>query len=127
MQIHRRLCALVVLALVAGVPPNTPRGCVQCPPGCPMHARRADGDGGGDRHKPGCHRAPVTPSGTVCVRSGCGHDAITESPVALRTVLAERASVPITLASVPLAPAVESPSSLAAPEPPTHPPRRVYG
>ena len=126
MRKRRRLCALVVvLALLASLPTSPPRGCVQCPPGCPMHARQAGGGGG--RHKPGCHRTPVTPSSAVCLRSACGHDALTESPAALRAVLARPARVPITLASAPLAPAVESLSSGAAPEPPTDPPRIVCG
>src|SRR5262245_5508570 len=120
----RRLCALVVvLALLTGVPMNAPRGCVQCPPGCPMHERQGAGDIHGGRHKPGCHRAPSTPSGTVCVRSACGHDAVTESPVTLWAVLTVPARLPIAPVSAALVPANVVLSSVAAPQPPTAPPR----
>ena len=66
----RRACSLlVVLALLlAPLVPEAARerGCGQCPPGCPMHARRL-----------GCHHAGTMPchrSGSSnAIRSACSH------------------------------------------------------
>lgn len=114
-----------MLALLASISPSFPRGCVECPPGCPMHARRADEAPGA--RKLGCHRAPVTPSDTVCLRSACGHDAVTDAPVTLGVTLEEQRMLPPALAQLCGAPAAGHRPTRGAAEPPTDPPRVVRG
>ncbi|HJQ85204.1 MAG TPA: hypothetical protein VKA21_14060 [Candidatus Binatia bacterium] len=117
---RRRAAALIVLlALLGSVPKAAPRGCVDCPPGCPMHARR---DGAPEARRLGCHRTrPV--EGTVCLRSACGHDALAESPAGPPAIFAARTVVPRIPVSERVLERVPSIASLAAPEPPTEPPR----
>jgi hypothetical protein len=123
----RRLCALaVVLALSAGVSLRVPHGCVVCPPGCPMHARRTAGAAEPER-KLGCHRAPAPMRADVCVRSACGRDAEAGTPFVLMGVLA-RATAPVTAAPPrPLALASARTVSRFLPAPPTEPPRALHG
>lgn len=124
MRAGRRCCALVtVLAILLSAPLGAPRGCITCPPGCPMHAGKS-GQGG----KLGCHHgASRGPADGVCVRSTCGHEALTESPVTLRAVLAGPPAIVQLLAAEPVSSPAVRPPSLDAPEPPTDPPRAVLG
>lgn len=126
MRSRRRTCALVVvLVLLASIPQSTPRGCAVCPPDCPMHLRHAEAAPGA--RKPGCHRAPATPDGVVCVRSACGHDAVTESPLVLRAVLDDTGvTLQVAAGARPGSPDRRHPGR-TAPEPPTDPPRIVRG
>ena len=122
MRLARRTCALVVvLALVLSGPLSAPRGCVECPPGCPMHARVADGKA----PRLGCHHRSMPPAGVVCLRSACGHDATSEAQTGVPGVLADEARVSVVLApsAMPGAPLLIA--SCAAPEPPTEPPRTL--
>jgi len=66
----RRACSLAVaLALLLGpvLPGSVPeRGCGQCPPGCPMHARRLGCHHAGAMR---CHRS----GSSNAIRSACSH------------------------------------------------------
>jgi len=118
MRRHRHVCALLIVAsMLAGIPLRAPRGCTECPPGCPMHARGSD-------HRLGCHRPGPMPTGERCLRSVCGHEsarsdaapeAIVRPPARIEAVVRAAAHT-----------AVESvPDSRPQPEPPTEPPRAV--
>jgi len=118
----RRACSLlVVLALLlAPLVPEAARerGCGQCPPGCPMHARRL-----------GCHHAGTMPchrSGSSHgIRSACGHAPAPATPASggMRGVI----PVPARLAAVfTTRSAAERARILATqhvPEPATDPPK----
>jgi hypothetical protein len=122
MGVPRRLVASLLAAtlLLAG-PLAVPKGCVECPPGCPMHAH--DADGAPAKKQPGCHRTPAPPTDTVCLRSACGHDVTLESGLALLALLGR----PTEMASPAPGGPVSTPpvivASLDAPEPPLQPPR----
>jgi hypothetical protein len=87
MEALRRLVASLVTAtlLLAG-PLGIPRSCVECPPGCPMHAQIG---AHGSAKKPGCHRMTApSPAGTTCLRGTCGHEVTTESGLTVLALLA---------------------------------------
>ncbi len=88
-----------------------------------MHARAAEPPPG--VRKPGCHRAPAAPSNVVCLRSACGHDALTETPVALKAMLAEQGGILVASAGVRLRGDDPRRPTRTAPQPPTEPPRVV--
>jgi hypothetical protein len=120
----RRSCALVVvLALLTAGPLAAPRGCVDCPPGCPMHARRADGPE--KRPHLGCHRGRVPASGEACLRSACGHDASSRTEAAIHAVLRGPVHVQRLFAASRVAPEDVRLASSSPPEPPTDPPRAL--
>src|SRR5262245_7814234 len=118
MHRRRHVSALViVLSMLAAIPLRAPRGCIECPPGCPMHTR-------GSEHRLGCHRRGAAPAGELCLRSACGHDsaradgvpeAVVHPPAGLETIVRTAALA----AAEPLA------DSRPQPEPPTEPPRAV--
>jgi hypothetical protein len=125
---QRRLCALVVvIALLATIPVGAPRGCVECPPGCPMHARAEADDHGARKRQPGCHRAPAPPSGAVCLRSACGRDALTASSLLPDAVLGATAERSHPVAELRLVTPEPRLASRPAPEPALEPPRSVLG
>jgi len=120
----RRVCALVVLlALLVGVTLGASPGarpCGQCPPGCPMHARKL-----------GCHQVGSfsrhRSAPKAGLRSACPHEPTATPARGVRGVLPEH------LVAVPAS--ASEPLSLARfigrlgpfPEPPTHPPKALVG
>jgi hypothetical protein len=74
-----------------------------------------------------CHRGPVQPADTVCLRAVCGHDATAESPGVALAVLRVPARLALALASAPVRALDFRIALLSPPEPPTHPPRSVRG
>jgi hypothetical protein len=127
MGFARRSCALaLVLAMSVTLPLGAPRGCVDCPPGCPMHARA---DVGAERpaQRLGCHRGRPVTTGEVCLRSACGHDVISRSETALQAILHRPARVRVAVSARAITPGHLRLVSSAAPEPPTDPPRAVRG
>ena len=117
----RSACSLrVVLALLLApvVPGTAPeRGCGQCPPGCPMHARRL-----------GCHHARAMPchrSGpSNTIRSACSH---APEPATLSGSVRGVIPAPARLAAIFSARGAEERARVLAtqhvPEPATDPPR----
>ena len=91
-----------------------------------MHAHHASGVAEPER-KIGCHRAPAPPRADVCVRSACGRDAETVSPVALFGILGGTTVAPAPPPVLRLAAHPVRLASRFAPEPPTEPPRTVRG
>ena len=119
--VRRLLASLLTATILLAGPLAVPKGCVDCPPGCPMHAH--DADDAPARKQPGCHRTPAPPSDTVCLRSACGHDVTLEPAVALLALLMRPTGLgsPMAGPRMPFPPL--SVASLDAPEPPLHPPR----
>ena len=119
--VHRVVASLLAAALLLAGPLAVPKGCVECPPGCPMHAH--DAAGAPARKQPGCHRTPAPPTDTVCLRSACGHDVTIESAAALLALLTR----PMEMISPTPGPRAATPpllvASLDAPEPLLRPPR----
>jgi len=126
MRALRRVVAssLAALLLLAG-PLGMPKGCVECPAGCPMHARGIDSAAG--KKQPGCHRTAMpAPAAGDCLRSACGHDVTVETAM---TVLALPVR-PIRVLSPAPGPRLPTPplvvASLDAPEPALRPPRAAH-
>jgi hypothetical protein len=118
MHRHRHVSALViVLAMLAAIPLRAPRGCIECPPGCPMHSR------GGDQRL-GCHRRGAAPPGERCLRSACGHDSA-RADGAPEAIVRPPARVATTVRTAALAAVEPVADSRPDPEPPTEPPRAV--
>ena len=119
----RRACSLMValvLLLAPLMPGGAPgRGCGQCPPGCPMHARRL-----------GCHHARALPchggGSSNAIRSACGHAPEPAAPSG-----GMRGVIPATVGLSPLFAARSASTHTRvlvtqhAPEPTTDPPRRI--
>jgi hypothetical protein len=126
MRALRRLVAsvLAALLLLAG-PLAVPKGCTECPAGCPMHARGAGGEGA--KKQPGCHRATnPAPVDGDCLRSACGHDVTVETTMTVFGLPARpmRVSSPAPGPRMPAPPVVVA--SLDAPEPLLRPPRAAH-
>lgn len=126
MRAFRRAVAsvLAALPLLAG-PLGVPKGCNECPPDCPMHAREPAHAPA--KKQPGCHRTPTSaPAGTVCLRSACGHDDTAESATTILALLTRPLgpSSPAPGPRIPTPPLVVA--SLDAPEPPLRPPRTAH-
>src|SRR5262245_2528492 len=118
MHRRRHVSALViVLSLLAAIPLRAPRGCIECPPGCPMHTRQGE-------HRLGCHRRGAAPSGERCLRSACGHDSA-RADVAPEAVVRPSAAIETTIRTAAVAIAEPVADSRPRPEPPTEPPRAV--
>jgi hypothetical protein len=118
MHFGRRVCALtVVLAMLAALPLAAPRGCPDCPVGCPMHAR--------GEQRLGCHRAPPAPSGEVCLRGSCGRDMLARAERAPDAVIRPAARVDPIVRTRDVVTEDVAIASLPLPEPPTEPPRSV--
>jgi len=119
----RRACSVVValvLLLAPLVPGAAPgRGCGQCPPGCPMHARRL-----------ACHHTRALPchggSSSNAIRSACSHAPEPAAPSGgMRGVLPATAdlSIVFTARSAPAHARVLVTQHV--PEPTADPPRRI--
>jgi hypothetical protein len=118
MHRRRHVSALViVLSMLAAIPLRAPRGCIECPPGCPMHNR-------GGEHRLGCHGRGAVPAGERCIRSACGHDTA-RSDGAPEAVVRPTARIETTVRAAALAVAEPVADSRPLPEPPTEPPRAV--
>ena len=120
----RRGCALVVaLAMLLSVPLAVPRACSECPVQCPMHLHRSKAA----KQLP-CHHGSTTksqlPDGP-CLRQGaCGH-VQTAIPGALPAVLPAAVAITLPVVTETVASDPITPRTIAAPAPPTGPPRRV--
>ena len=118
MHRRRHVSALViVLSMLAAIPLRAPRGCIECPPGCPMHTR------GGERRL-GCHRSGPVATDERCLRSACGHDSA-RTDGAPEAIVRPPARIEAAGRTIALAVAEPVADSRPRPEPPTEPPRAV--
>ena len=120
----RRACSLAVVfaLLLAPVMPGAApeRSCGQCPPGCPMHARRLGCHHGAAMR---CHRS----GSSNAIRTACSQapDRATPASGGMRGV------IPATVGLSPLFAARSAPAHARVlvtqhvPEPTTDPPRRI--
>jgi len=121
----RRVCALVVVfALLVGVTLGASPGarpCGQCPPGCPMHARKV-----------GCHEvgrlSRQRSAPRAGFRSACPHQSDTATPApGVRGLLPQHVVAVPAFASEPVSLAPFIGRLGPFPEPPTDPPRALVG
>lgn len=113
-----RFVALLAIVALLGAPMVDLRpssGCTQCPPDCPMHARRLKCHHGGGAS---CHDG-----GVRFAARGCGHASQTPVTPGLRAILAYATAAPVVVVAAHAAPRDLRWRPRALPEPRPDPPR----